>query len=113
MTEERGPKYEEWAKEIKLRDNFVCKVCGAYKTRLESHHLYSWQEYPDKRFLHENGICLCKACHQDQFHKIYQFGNALWQFQQFVETYDLFKKLAMSSPSDDESISSHAEGDEE
>lgn len=57
----------QWAKRVKERDDFTCQSCGKRGGRLVSHHLYNYATYPDKQLDLENGITLCKGCH-DTFH---------------------------------------------
>ncbi len=40
----------------------MCYLCEARK-ELEAHHLKSFIQYPDLRFDINNGITLCKKCH--------------------------------------------------
>jgi hypothetical protein len=35
------------------------QCCG----RIEAHHIFNWKEYPDLRFIINNGITLCKFHH--------------------------------------------------
>ena len=53
-----------WSKEVRSRDEFKCRIanedCGG---RIESHHILSWKEYPELRFIINNGITLCHAHH--------------------------------------------------
>lgn len=63
--------HKRWAFRIKKRDKFECQIC--FKDRdLQSHHIESYVQTPEKRFHLRNGICLCKQCHKE-FHST--FGN--------------------------------------
>jgi hypothetical protein len=56
--------YQYWAKEVKNRDNWKCKINNKdCKGRLESHHILSWKDYPELRYNINNGITLCLAHH--------------------------------------------------
>ena len=55
---------KKWRMNIFLRDNFTCQFCGARGIYLEAHHVKSWAQYPKLRFVEENGITLCKDCHE-------------------------------------------------
>lgn len=55
-------KYKNWRLSIFKRDNYTCQKCGS-KEKINAHHLYSWKEYPEKRYDLENGITLCEKCH--------------------------------------------------
>ena len=71
------------------RDDYTCQCCGDKSTKgtkviLNAHHLdgYHWCE--EKRFNPENGITLCKVCHE-AFHKIYgRKNNTRLQFNEFM-----------------------------
>jgi len=39
---------------------------------LHAHHIYSWDRFPDKRYVMQNGVVLCKYCH-NKFHNKYKF----------------------------------------
>ena len=54
---------------------YVCEKCNKKRktTRvLHSHHIYSWNNYPDKRYDRTNGVVLCIKCH-NSFHKKYKY----------------------------------------
>lgn len=57
-------KYIEWRKSVYIRDNYTCQLCkykkGGY---LEAHHILKYSKYPKMRFDVNNGITLCKDCH--------------------------------------------------
>jgi hypothetical protein len=92
QKEEVEERSKLWAKEVKKRDKYTCIVCGKRSKSsderedrliLHSHHVYSWSDNPDLRFLYANGITLCEHCHGD-FHSIYgKDGNNRYQFNQF------------------------------
>ena len=63
-----------WAKEIKERDDYTCRLCGKYWISLNSHHMWSWDRFVEYRYDLNNGITLCNNCHME-FHKIYGKGN--------------------------------------
>lgn len=58
------PAYTQFRKEVFKRDGRVCQWphCGSSK-RLRVHHIRTWAEYPELRFVIGNGIVLCKECH--------------------------------------------------
>lgn len=58
----KSEEYKEWQQKVYKRDFFHCQICGS-KEEINAHHLWSWKEYPDKRFDVDNGITLCKKCH--------------------------------------------------
>lgn len=58
--------YRGWRQTCLERDGFTCQGCGT-KKNLHVHHIIRWEDCTgDKeelRYLPENGITLCKACH--------------------------------------------------
>ncbi len=76
-NEERGKyfrqndqQYKEWANKVKKKDNFTCQKCKKKGGALRSHHIASYSRVPQCKYLVDNGICLCKKCHEE-FHKKY------------------------------------------
>src|SRR3990170_6281852 len=78
----RTEKEKIWSRSILERDNFMCNVCNKVGGILHAHHLYGWANYPNLRFNVDNGITLCKDCH-NKFHKNY--GNRNNVPDQFYE----------------------------
>ena len=59
------PAYAQWRKDIRSRDKGVCRWPGCNsKKRLEVHHIKKWNSNPALRYSINNGITLCKLCHQ-------------------------------------------------
>ena len=57
-------KYRYWMLEVKKRDNWKCKLLSdECKGRLESHHIFNWKDYPELRYVINNGITLCAFHH--------------------------------------------------
>lgn len=88
------PKFLKWAFAVKKRDGFVCKVCGLKSVELNSHHLNSWDAYPEQRYDVVNGITLCLG-HHNRFHDEYGWGqNTEEQFREFADTCKSIYKIA-------------------
>lgn len=86
----------EWAKRVKVRDNYICQLCYKYGIPLHAHHLNSWNTFVNQRYELYNGITLCTK-HHELFHHIYGKGNnTKFQFLQFKKSVDLFKKANRS-----------------
>ena len=62
------PKYVDWRKKVFARDRHSCQwpECGSSK-RLNAHHIKKWADDYHARFNVNNGITLCKRCH-DRVH---------------------------------------------
>ena len=53
-----------WAEQVKERDGMKCVMCG--KTdHLQAHHIKPGFLYPEYRHDIDNGVTLCKDCHQN------------------------------------------------
>jgi 5-methylcytosine-specific restriction endonuclease McrA len=52
-----------------IRDHNVCEACGTTK-QLQVHHIKPWHLFPMLRYVYENLITLCGACH-------FRFGHGL------------------------------------
>jgi 5-methylcytosine-specific restriction endonuclease McrA len=94
---ERDQEDAEWSRMVKARDHYTCAICGSSGGDLESHHLNCYSKYPDERLDVGNGITLCHTCHQGRFHKVYgKEHTTKYQFEQFMKTAEIFKKLLSS-----------------
>lgn len=60
------PWYKEWRLAVFNRDGFVCQMCGKRAKLLECHHIRPKYQYPALTLDKDNGITLCKFCHQDR-----------------------------------------------
>jgi len=60
----RTDAWKKWREAIFKRDNYTCALCKKYGGKLEPHHIKMFSLYPDIRFDEDNGITLCKSCHQ-------------------------------------------------
>ena len=79
--------YKIWVQKVLRRDNYLCQI-SEEKNNLTIHHLYSWGDFPEKRFLIENGVTVTKEVHID-FHMRYGYGkNTPDQFREFMESYN-------------------------
>lgn len=52
----------KWRDDIFKRDGSICKKCNS-KNRIHAHHIKSWKDFPELRFILDNGITLCNSCH--------------------------------------------------
>ncbi len=96
MDEPRNedPDFQRWARAVKVRDNYTCQVCDVRGVYLESHHKNGWNAFPDERYDLDNGVTLCRRCH-DRFHETFGYGgNTKFQFAQYEQVATELRKLA-------------------
>ena len=55
--------YKKWRTAIFERDDYTCQKCKIKGMELHAHHIKEWAIYPEFRYLLENGVTLCIACH--------------------------------------------------
>jgi len=61
---DKDVQYIEWRTEVKIRDNYKCRLLNSdCRGRLESHHIFNWIDYPELRYVINNGITLCAFHH--------------------------------------------------
>lgn len=52
-----------------MRDDYLCQNCkakGVIRQAREAHHIKPIETHWDKRFDLDNGIALCRTCHNDE-----------------------------------------------
>ena len=58
------PVYKDWRIKVYKRDKFTCQMPGCKcKKRLNAHHIQKWSSASMLRYDIDNGITLCKNCH--------------------------------------------------
>jgi hypothetical protein len=58
------PVYKEWREYCFRRDLYTCQMCGEKECALECHHILPKRHFPEMVLDINNGITLCKHCHQ-------------------------------------------------
>jgi len=72
--------YKTWRMSVYSRDHFTCKLCGGTKSgTLRAHHIFPKRDFPDLVYDINNGITLCKNCHEKTYKKEYEFITVLKQ----------------------------------
>lgn len=87
--------YREWRQRVYKRDKYTCQVCGFRKRGgLDAHHIIPKRNAPELTYDINNGITLCKACHQKTYQKEISFVDlfvkiiAEVKFREFGEPCD-------------------------
>jgi 5-methylcytosine-specific restriction endonuclease McrA len=63
--DKHGNMYDrEWRTKIFKRDKYTCRNCGQVGVRLQAHHIKGYKEYPELRYILNNGLTLCVSCHK-------------------------------------------------
>lgn len=58
------PVYKDWRKKVYKRDGYKCQMPGcSSKFRLQAHHIKKWSTAAALRYDVDNGISLCRECH--------------------------------------------------
>lgn len=58
--------YKRWRYDVFLRDEFTCQCCGYSRGgNLVAHHIKPFADHPGLRFDVDNGITVCRICHQE------------------------------------------------
>lgn len=57
--------YEIWRNEVYKRDRWTCRLCKKHCQRknIVAHHIQLFADFPELRFVVDNGITLCRKCH--------------------------------------------------
>lgn len=96
MSRDDDPLFKKWAEDVKKRDSYTCQICTSRGVYLESHHKNSWDRYIEERYDVDNGVALCKRCHE-RFHNMFGYGNnTKFQFKQYQQMVDIFRKILSS-----------------
>jgi len=63
QDERNNPEIRIWRKKIWERDGGFCQLCFSVE-RLEVHHIRKFRSHPELRTDIDNGILICRLCHQ-------------------------------------------------
>jgi len=83
--------YFNWRKDIFIRDDFVCQICGDKGGRLRAHHIKKFSLYPDLRLEPTNGITICERC---DVNFVFHYEEE-WEFYFYLNLFsrEVIKKL--------------------
>lgn len=66
--------YKRFTQDVKKRDKRQCQMPGCKsKSRLQVHHIKMWSSAASLRYEADNGITLCKTCHDSIKNKEKQY----------------------------------------
>lgn len=71
----RTARYQRWRNRVFARDHYTCRLCGATNVYLEAHHILRKADFPELTFRTDNGIALCKACHEMVTGREYEYAG--------------------------------------
>lgn len=75
--------YRKWVRKVFKRDSCSCVLCNSIES-LNAHHIDGYNWCVEKRVDVENGVTLCKLCH-DEFHNLYGRGNnTRMQYEEWI-----------------------------
>jgi hypothetical protein len=63
LRERHKIEYSEWRTEVFERDKYTCQSCFLRGGYLHVHHIESFAEHPELRFVISNGVTYCSECH--------------------------------------------------
>ena len=86
LRRERGSdsKVANFYLQVKRKYSYTCYITGEKGVKLSAHHLYNWEDFPEKRFDLNNGVCIKRPLHR-LFHKLYKTPNTPEQFNEFCQ----------------------------
>ena len=67
------------------RDKYTCQCCNKTNTVLNAHHILSFSQYPEDRYILENLITVCYICHK-QYHSTYKKDINQETLNSFIKT---------------------------
>lgn len=72
------PVYKDWRLSVYKRDKFTCQMPGCKsKRQIQAHHIRKWSIASALRYDLDNGITLCRQCH-DSISKSEEYYEALF-----------------------------------
>jgi hypothetical protein len=56
--------YRLWRMGVLERDSYTCQACGIRGVFMHCHHIKPWLKYIELRYEVDNGVTLCRECHE-------------------------------------------------
>jgi len=78
------PEYTKWRNSIYERDDYTCQKCGIRGGDINAHHKDGYHWCKERRTDIDNGITLCKDCHDDFHHEYGNKYNTESQIEEFL-----------------------------
>ena len=77
--------YKNWRKAVFERDDYTCQMCNERGVMLEAHHILPIRDNKNTLLIFDidNGITLCKKCHDETKRKEYEFVD---RFQTIINS---------------------------
>ena len=67
--------YKVWRREVFIKDEATCQMCGTSTGRLEADHIKPWAYFPELRYEVSNGRVLCVSCHRSIMKTVFQWRS--------------------------------------
>lgn len=77
--------YKIWRESVFTRDNYTCKKCKRRGYKIDPHHILNFSSHLDLRFNIENGITLCRKCHNNFHNKYGKINNTAEQLKEYLK----------------------------
>jgi hypothetical protein len=85
----RSIPYREWQKAVSKYYKYTCQKCLVKYNKIQCHHILNFKNHIELRFDVNNGINLCKRCH-DNFHARYgNKNNTREQLEEFLNSLSI------------------------
>lgn len=69
----QGKDHKEWRRQVMMRDMYLCQHCkakGIVRAAKQAHHILPIETHWDLRYDVDNGVALCKNCHNFEHSRV-------------------------------------------
>jgi len=91
------PEYQQWKKQVFIRDQYTCRGCNKKGGILHPHHILPVRDFWHLRFNVINGMSLCKKCHLKTVNKEYLFIQTYEKRGELLESLRILLSMVISS----------------